>query len=135
LDIIPELSNIYRLTLADANGCEVSDFLRVTLKRNRNVFIPTGFSPDFNGRNDRLTVYGGKDLIRVKSFKVFDRWGEMVFIEEDFPPADLEENIPHGWDGTFQGRELVPAVYAYLAEVIFNDGQIIKVYGNVALIR
>lgn len=81
LDIIPELSNIYRLTLADANGCEVSDFLRVTLKRNRNVFAPSAFSPNFDGTNEKFTIYGGRDVIRVKSSRYLTD-GEIWYIRK-----------------------------------------------------
>ncbi len=136
LDIIPELSNVYRLTLTDDNGCEVSDFLRVTLKRNRNVFAPTAFSPNYDGTNERFTIYAGRDVLRVKSLQVFDRWGEMVFTEEDFPPSG-QDHPPgdYGWDGTYGGQELTPSTYVYKAEVEFIDGEVIQVYGEVALMR
>jgi gliding motility-associated-like protein len=134
LDIIPELSNVYRLTLRDDNGCEVSDFLRVTLKRNRNVFAPAAFSPNFDATNDKFTIYAGRDVVNIISLQVFDRWGEMVYTEENFPPT--REGAPeNGWDGTYGGKELTPGTYVYTAEVEFIDGEIIKVFGEVALMR
>ncbi|TSA49958.1 MAG: hypothetical protein D4R43_03025, partial [Sphingobacteriales bacterium] len=57
---------------------------------------------------------------------VYDRWGELVFETAD-------QNI--GWDGTFGGKQLPPAVYVFYLKAICGDGFIIERQGNVTLVR
>jgi gliding motility-associated-like protein len=127
----PQLANIFRITIEDINGCVATDFIRINLKRNRKVFIPSAFTPDLNGLNDKFTVFAGPDVINIKSLSVFDRWGNHIYIAENLPPSDPSQ----GWDGTFNGQKMDPAVFAYVAEVVFIDGVILKYSGDVALIK
>ncbi len=95
------------------------------------VYIPNAFSPNNDGFNDFFTVYGTSTVKRVKFLKVFDRWGEMVFENYDFP-INVEVR---GWDGYHRGKQMNPAVFAWLVEVEFDDG-VIKFYeGYVTLVK
>ena len=42
---------------------------------------------------------------------VFDRWGELVHSTQNFPASSLDPS--HGWDGSFQGKNVNPGVYVY----------------------
>mgnify|MGYP003346457632 CR=1 FL=1 len=66
------------------------------------IFVPNAFSPNGDNENDVLYVRG--QLIEGMLFRVFDRWGELVFESTD-------RTI--GWDGTFKGKQLDPDVYDY----------------------
>ena len=88
------------------------------------VFIPNAFSPNGDNENDVLYVRG--PLVEDMIFRVFDRWGEMVF--ESF-------NRLSGWDGTFRGKALDPDVYDYYLKAICVDGQESIIKGNVTLLR
>jgi gliding motility-associated-like protein len=127
----PQIANVYRITIEDIFGCVATDIMRINLKRSRNVFVPSAFTPDLNGLNDKFTVYGGRDVVNIKSLQVFDRWGNKMFEAEDLPPNDTN----YGWDGTFRGREMDPAVFVYVAEVEFIDGEVFEFIGDVALIK
>lgn len=122
----------FRLTIKDSLGCAASDDIRVFVNRERGVFIPSAFSPDDDGSNDRLFVQGGTDIERVESFRVFNRWGELVFERLDIPP-----NAPDtGWDGTARAGELLnAAVFVYMVEVRFVDGETELFSGDVVLLR
>ena len=88
------------------------------------LFIPDAFSPNDDGENDVLYVrgYGIKDL----KFIIYDRWGERVF----------ESNSQkQGWDGSFKGTKLSPAVFTYLVNVTYYSGKKITKKGSVTLIR
>jgi len=88
------------------------------------VFVPNAFSPNGDNENDVLYVRG--PLVEDMVFRVFDRWGEMVF--ESF-------NRLSGWDGTFRGKAMDPDVYDYYLKAICVDGQESIIKGNVTLLK
>jgi hypothetical protein len=49
----------------------------------------------------------------------------------DLPPNDTN----YGWDGSFRGREMDPAVFVYVAEVEFIDGEVFEFIGDVAIVK
>ena len=71
-------------------------------------------------------------LVSAPVFRVFDRWGELVFESLDCPASGLQDC---GWDGTFKGQKAEQGVYTYYAELLFTDGFVRVVKGNVTLIR
>ncbi len=123
---------LYTLTVTDANGCEGFDDVFISVDKNRNVFIPNTFSPNGDGTNDKFRVYTGTGVNRIVSFQVFDRWGETMFEAYDLIPNDLG---PDGWDGTFKGDFMNPAVFVYLIEVEFTDGLVLLYRGDVTLLH
>ena len=78
-----------------------------------------------------FTVYGNKDVEMIDELQIFDRWGNQVFVNTEFPPN--EEN--YGWDGSFRNSAMNPAVFAYWARVRFKDGTVGAFKGDVTLIR
>ena len=88
------------------------------------VFVPNAFTPNGDGENDVL--YVRSRIVEDIIFKVYNRWGEMVF--ESTAMLD-------GWDGTFRGKKLDPDVYDYYLEGFCIDGQEYLIKGNVTLIR
>lgn len=88
------------------------------------IFVPNAFSPDGDGNNDKLYVRG-QNLEEIV-FKVFDRWGELVFETTD-------QTI--GWDGIFKGKPVDPDVYVYHLRVVCFDGQENLIKGNVTVLR
>jgi gliding motility-associated-like protein len=88
------------------------------------VFVPNAFTPDNDNENDVLYVRGG--LIKEMTFRVYTRWGELIF--ESFDRAN-------GWDGTFRGKAMDPDVYDYYLKVICVDDEESIIKGNITLIR
>jgi len=88
------------------------------------IFVPNAFSPNGDNENDVLYVRG--QLIEGLLFRVFDRWGEMVFESTD-------RTI--GWDGTFRGKLMDPDVYDYYLKAICIDGEESIIKGNITLMR
>jgi len=129
--VSPINETTYTLELFDENGCFVTDEITIFVEKNRNVYIPNAFSPDENGLNDIFFINAGQDVAEVKNFRIFNRWGEVVFANENFQPNDATE----GWDGFFKGERLNPSVFVFFAEIEFKDG-LVKVYkGDVTLTR
>lgn len=129
---LPTNTMLISLTAISNRGCEAGDSLSVIVNLIRDLFIPNIFSPDFDGYNDYFTVFGSSPTVQaVEQLLVFDRWGSLVFEQENLP-----FNSPGaGWDGRFKGKELPAGVYTYLAKVRFLDGEIVAYAGEVTLVR
>jgi gliding motility-associated-like protein len=127
----PKYSTDYTITVTDSNSCRVSSKVQViVLCQGAKVFVPNTFSPNGDGANDIFFVQG-TGLARIKSLRVFNRWGEVVFEKRDFAVNDPSI----GWDGTFKGQKAAPDVYIYQLEVFCENSEVIRTEGNVALIR
>lgn len=129
--ITPSQSATYMLTVMDVNGCEGSDMVFVNLNRRRNVFIPNAFSPNGDGINDFFQLSTGQGVAEVNSFRIYDRWGTLLYIKENFLP----NNVDDGWDGRFRGRSLSMNTYVYVAEVTFIDNETLVFKGGLNLVR
>ena len=133
-EVSPLRSTTYTVQIVDEDGCIAVDSVEVLVFANRPIYIPNSFSPNGDGFNDFLTVYGGIAVERVQGIRklqIFDRWGETVFLGHDLTIGD--ENM--GWDGNHRGQPMNPGVFVYLAEVLFIDGSILHFEGDVTLIR
>ena len=131
LNLVPDESTLYSVTLVDSSGCSNSDEILIPVDKSRPVFVPNAFSPNNDGFNDQLVIFGGKSVSSIKSFLIFSRWGEVVFEGYNLPHSDFS----YGWDGTHRGDILDVGVYTWFAEVEFVDGETIMLEGDVTLIR
>lgn len=129
--LYPTNSFRYFMTVVDSNGCKATDNRTIIVDKTRWVYIPNSFDPNSTGDNNLLYIFGGEDVVQIKSFRVFDRWGNAVHEYFDFLP-----NTPSsGWDGSVRGDKANPGVYVYYAEILFKDGETILYKGDVTLFR
>jgi gliding motility-associated-like protein len=131
INVMPQETSTYTVTIIDDNGCSDSDDMTIIVQKNREIYVPTAFSPDDDGVNDVLYIGASPEVRSIKSFLVFNRWGESVHEVYDFQP----NNPANGWDGTLRGQLLNAAVYVYFAEVEFVDGEVVIFSGDVMLMR
>lgn len=89
-----------------------------------DIFVPNAFTPNNDGKNDLLMIYG-TDIKSVR-FSVYDQWGELQF---------QSTNQSKGWDGTFKGRPQPVGVYVYYLEAVMNDNNQLKKKGTITLLR
>ncbi len=120
----------FKVTVTDERGCTASDIITIFVKKFREVLVPTGFTPNTGNINDLLVVHG-REGTTIKVFRVYDRWGELVYENTDFAINDMSA----GWDGTFKGEPMNPAVYVWYLEAEFEDGQTQIFKGETTLIR
>lgn len=89
------------------------------------IFIPTGISPNGDGVNDKLCVFGS-ECIASMTLSVYDRWGNNVFQTNDKNQC---------WDGTYKSQRLNSGVYVFYFEGILQNNQEISLKGNISLFR
>ena len=112
------------LVAKNANGCIDSICKEVYVDVTPSIGVPNAFSPDGDGINDILFVYGlGIETI---DFRIYNRWGQLVFETTD---------RNKGWDGTFKGVPQEMEVYAYVVSATFITGTSQSLKGNVTLVR
>lgn len=122
----------YRLQVTSPLGCSSFDTIsfRALCIQAEQVYIPNAFSPDGDGINDVLMVRG-KGLSRVKSFRIFNRMGQVVFERQNFDANDPA----YGWNGTINGTPASADVYVFTAELLCTGGTTYFEKGNVTLFR
>ncbi len=128
----PLESILYTITSYNINGCVASDdvYIEVLPNPGNATFIPNTFTPNGDNFNDYFFAYG-YNLESIKSMRIYDRWGSMIFIKENLD-AEAESE---GWDGTYNGELVNQGVYAYIVELTFHNGITTKYQGNITLIR
>lgn len=123
-----EMMYIWVVSDSIAKGCTFRDTVIIKpfeiLCDTPEVFVPSAFSPDGDGVNDKLFVRGRN--IKEMEFSVFDRWGNEVFYTED--PVE-------GWDGTYKGKGADKAVYVYQLRAVCITDEEYKTKGNVTLLK
>jgi gliding motility-associated-like protein len=126
----PRQNEQYVVTVTAGDGCQASDTVVVTLTCNEaKVRIPEAFTPNGDGHNDRFTVLGAIPM--VNHLAIYNRWGEKVFEEDHFAPADPGS----GWDGTVGGQAAPAGVYVYFVEMRCPTGGAFMRTGTVVLVR
>ena len=91
---------------------------------NRDVFIPTAFTPNGDGENDLLLVRGNN--IQSINLMIFNQWGEMIF--QSFSQSN-------GWNGSVNENPAQIGNYVYLLEYTDQNGLQKKQPGRVSLLR
>lgn len=128
----PVDDELVTLNITNADGCQASASTFFNLEAFRNIYIPNAFSPNDDGINDVFRVYSGIGVRAIRSFRVFDRWGNKVFELYDLMPSS--DGTP-GWDGTINGELAAPGSYVYTVEVEFTDSLIEFYRGEIFLSR
>ena len=133
LDLMPLNTTGYQVNVLDTiTGCSDSDVIWVYVSKERKVFIPNAFSPDENGLNDYATIFADDASVRsIPSFRIFNRWGDLVFEKENMIPNVETE----GWNGYFNNKKMQNGVYIYVAEIEFIDGETEIFKGDITLIE
>jgi gliding motility-associated-like protein len=115
----------YTVRITNNAGCVTQDSILVRIFNDYTVFVPSGFSPDGDGINDKLTplLVGVREM---KSFRIYNRWGQLLYQTTD-------KNA--GWNGTYNGKQQVSETYVWVVEAIDEDGKTIQKTGKTTLIR
>ena len=109
------------------NTFDCPDTSKATIRINPEtlIFVPNAFTPDGDGKNEIFfaTAVGIKEF----SFKIFNRWGEVLFETTD--PST-------GWDGMHpNGKEAIQGVYTWTVFAKGQNDKLIEKRGHLSLLR
>jgi gliding motility-associated-like protein len=138
--VSPDETTDYCVVVTDANGCIDSGCVKITIEipcpSNRNLVVPNAFTPNNDGNNDELCLYGWDDCVTDFQIVIYDRWGEKMYESSD---------ANFCWDGKYKGKLLDPAVFVYFIKASYlkagatiNDPETIfdlTKKGNISLVR
>ena len=122
----PIQNTTYYLVVSDDFGCfTVRDTIEIKVEEKYSLDVPTAFSPNNDGINDIIYAkgWGLKELL---SFKIYNRFGELVFESTDFE---------HGWNGMYKGKEQNVETYIYTVEALTFGDKVLTKTGNISLLR
>lgn len=115
----------YQVIASTIAGCRGEGYIKVRVYKGPDIYVPTGFSPNNDGKNDKFIPFP----VGMKSynyFRVFNRWGQLVF---------STNKLNDGWDGRFGGADQGNGVYVWMIEGVTRDNRVISKKGTVTLIR
>jgi gliding motility-associated-like protein len=116
---------IYKVVTSTIAGCKGEGFVTIRVYKGPDIYVPTGFTPNGDGKNDKFTPFP-VGMKSYRYFRVFNRWGQLVFSS----PV-----LHDGWDGKLGGRDQPSGTYVWMIEGITKDDKVITKKGTVTLIR
>ncbi len=129
--LLPLNTDVYAITVVDSTGCTATDSVTVRVNKNRPIYIPNAFSPNFDGNNDVFTAYGNAGAQQIQSMKIFNRWGALMYEGENLPL----NSSSMGWNGIFKNEQMQPGVYVYYIVVDFIDGVSVAYEGDITIVK
>lgn len=122
----PMATTPYIIRVKDNIGCPyVEDTVRVRVRYEFSVDVPTVFTPNGDEHNETIYVKGW-GIKKMNLFKIFNRWGQLVFETDD---------IKTGWSGMYNGKIQPSDTYTYFVEVELFDGNTMNKKGTFNLLR
>lgn len=122
--VYPAEDILYTVTATSMVGCgEANDNFAITVFGD--VFVPTAFTPNADGKNDEFSIFAA-DSYQLVKLLIYDRWGKQVF---------TSNNIHFSWDGTFKNQPLPDGTYIYYLQLKKSTGKMVTKQGTVVLIR
>ena len=112
------------LTVYDEYGCSNMDSTFVHSQPCSNVWLPTAFTPNADGRKDVYRLVGDGHIL-LQTFSIRNRFGQVVF---------ETANQYESWDGKFNGQMCDVGTYFYFVRYKCGDKYVEK-KGDVTLIR
>ena len=115
----------YQVVTSTLAGCKGAGYVTIRVYKGPDIYVPTGFTPNGDGKNDKFTPFP-VGIKSYKYFRVFNRWGQLIF---------STTKLHDGWDGKIGGREQPTGTYVWMIEGVTKDDRIITKKGTVNLIR
>lgn len=125
----PEATTTYTVTVTDANGCSAVSSITIDVNETECgepfIYLPNAFTPNGDGNGNDVLYLRGLNLSEIH-LSIYNRWGQQVFETRD---------QSYGWDGTFDGKPVVPDVYGYYLRVKCSNGEKYFKKGNITVLK
>ena len=115
----------YHIIATTPAGCRGDGKVTVKVFKGPEIYMPTGFTPNGDGKNDKFKPFT-VGITNLNYFRVYNRWGQLIF---------STAKINDGWDGRITGLEQPPGTYVWMVQGVARDGKVITKKGTVTLIR
>lgn len=125
VEVSPFNTQIYIAEGIDNNGCKSIDSTLIVVQVKNLLLVPNAFSPNNDGLNDFFRIIRTLNIQEIRSFEIFNRWGQKIF----------SSTSQVGWDGMYRGEPQEMGVYVYKISATTRDGDEILKSGNLTLIR
>lgn len=122
---VVQSDQLFRLEVTSPQGCKATATVVVKVLKEPDIHVPNAFTPNNDGRNDLLKPVG-VGMQSLKYFKVFNRWGDIVYSSSAFN---------QGWDGRIRGADQPAGTFVWVLEGVTPLGKVIFKKGTVVLIR
>ena len=96
------------LYVENQNGCRDSTYGLQFVEADYSFYMPNSFTPNGDGINDYFFPIANKVDVSTFTFKIFNRWGEIVYSSND---------VNERWDGTFKGQDVIEDTYLWIINV------------------
>lgn len=128
----PLVSQNYRLQVAGGDGCFATDAVVIQVDETVNLYVPNVFSPNGDRTNDVFRPFVGPQVERINTFRIYNRWGELVY---DMAADPGQGTDLFGWDGRLDGQLLNSQVFVWELELLLVDDTVQRETGDVVLMR
>lgn len=118
----PTETTEYTLTATDSVGCSLTK--RVVVQVEQTAFVPNLFTPNGDGKNDLLLIYGLTQA-NTFQFQIFNREGSMVY-----ETRDVREATNSGWNGFVGGTRQPSGVYYWKVNGKYDTGKRVLLNGK-----
>ena len=118
-----------------SDDCQAEAVVQIIINEQEveSIFFPTVFSGNaLNSLNQKFHPFSSLDNnSTVSHFKIYDRWGSLVYEANNFLMADAAD---YGWDGIIRGKKANLGVYLYIMDIELPNGIVRQLKGTVKLI-
>ena len=116
---------LYTVGIKTASGCLTTDTQFVKIISHIEIYVPSAFTPNADGKNDLLRplLRGVKEL---HYFKVFNRIGQLLF---------ETHNEYEGWNGFIHGNAQHTQAVVWVVEGVGGDNKLYRKTGTTVLVR
>ena len=121
----------FSLLATDIYGCTASDNAEIEVLLKQDIYSPTAFSPNQDGINDFFYLQGIESIATIVQIQIFNRWGTLVFEQENIPLNDQKA----AWDGTIKGKTAATGTYFWTAQLEYANGARQRQSGVLHLLR
>ena len=117
--------------MRDTAGCDVAHSITIEKDCLENVYIPSAFSPDSNGKNEVMDMKFSGGSLKIRHFRLFNRWGDLI-------SSSADQSVESGyalWNGIHNGNKVQPGTYPYELMVEFDNGLTRVIRDSVLVLR
>lgn len=112
-----------KLEVTDKNGCIRTAKIKIETSKNQ-VYLPNIIS---SSESNRYFYVQGLDISKVVYMRIYDRWGNLIFKQEDM--------VPNTIDRAWSGSDVMPGVYIYDLMIEYQDQSKEVVRGDITVIK